>query len=98
MVTGVRPFAAVATVLALLLPSGAAPKPTVPTVAAAETQPLQLGYAGGTVNVRGVILGAKICRLAVLADRGVEVRLPPPANCSDGTYDEKVVLGANPHR
>lgn len=98
MVTGVRSFAAVATVLALLPPSGAAPKPTMPTVIVVEAQPAQLGHAGGTVNVRGVILGARICRLAVLADRGVEVRLPPPANCSAGTYDENVLLGGNPHR
>jgi hypothetical protein len=68
-----------------------------PTVISAEATPSKLGYQGGTVTVEGKVSGAKVCRVAVLDNPGVAVRLPKPADCAKGTYDQKVTFGPNRH-
>ena len=71
--------------------------PHDPVVLSARATPWRLGYKGGTVTVEGKVKAADFCRLGVLADRGsVKVSLPKPANCSKGTYRERVTFGADP--
>jgi hypothetical protein len=76
----------------------AAPAPAaVPGVISATTTPRGLPANGGIVTVIGHVVGARACRLSVLANpANVKVTLPAPADCSTGTYTAPVVFGANP--
>lgn len=67
-----------------------------PVVVSVSAAPWHMGWAGGPVTVEGRVQHAHVCRLAVLADDGVPVKLPGPARCSSGAYEGRAVFGLNP--
>ena len=79
--------------------------PHHPAVLSARATPWQLTYRGGTITVEGTLKDARVCRLAPLADHGVQLRLlvakdktakiTKPVNCADGAYREKILVGDN---
>ena len=50
---------------------------------------------GGAVEVVGEVRKATVCRLTVLADRGVRVDLPKPTSCAKGAFRARVGFGPN---
>jgi hypothetical protein len=75
--------------------AGVAYASPAPQVLAVQAAPSNLPAHGGTVDVTAQVHGVTSCWLVALTNPGVKVTLPAPANCSKGSYSEKVAFGPN---